>query len=400
MPSLLAWIDHDPAERERMQRILALFQERETRDELGLGAIRDSFADQLFPGTSTIQTRLRYMLFVPWIYQEIERRHVPSDRVAAVARQMELSLATTLIPEGEWGVFGKTARGALKRLPSSVYWAGLDSWGIRRFSGSQEQYHRGLDEIHRLRRAASRWEEREAGWAGATETWHPKLPPAPEGFPARADFRLTLEEAEFLRERIATTHPRSLLAYLVLHAGPAPVDFPWMHPEYASFPQHNRELLHHARLFSEAMEGASILYNLMLAQRAEQRDREEEHRGRFEDWAESIEVTAIRDWDLERLWVLVSGTGHTITSRARAFVEHWIESVRRGPHAIPALDGARTLVRVRETSLKGGRSRFTNRRALEQWTGYAGMQPMSFRWTTARDFLTDLHAAREVRANA
>ncbi len=63
--SSLAWIDFDEAERQRAQRIMALFQERETRDELGLGAIRDSIADHLFPGTSTIQTRLRYMLFIP-----------------------------------------------------------------------------------------------------------------------------------------------------------------------------------------------------------------------------------------------------------------------------------------------------------------------------------------------
>lgn len=70
MPASLTWLDHDPAARERSLRLLALFQERDSRDELGLGAIRDSFADQLFPGTSTIQTRLRYMFFIPWIYTE------------------------------------------------------------------------------------------------------------------------------------------------------------------------------------------------------------------------------------------------------------------------------------------------------------------------------------------
>ena len=64
--SSLAWIDFDEAERQRAQRIMSLFQERESRDELGLGGIRDSIADHLFPGTSTIQTRLRYMLFIPW----------------------------------------------------------------------------------------------------------------------------------------------------------------------------------------------------------------------------------------------------------------------------------------------------------------------------------------------
>ena len=76
MPSSLTWIDHDAAARERSLRILALFQEKESRDELGLGGIRDAFADRLFPGTSTIQTRLRYMLFVPWIYRALEQQRV------------------------------------------------------------------------------------------------------------------------------------------------------------------------------------------------------------------------------------------------------------------------------------------------------------------------------------
>lgn len=70
--SSLAWIDFDEAERQRAQRIMALFQEREGRDELGLGAIRVSIADHLFPGTSTIQTRLRYMLFIPWLFRMLE----------------------------------------------------------------------------------------------------------------------------------------------------------------------------------------------------------------------------------------------------------------------------------------------------------------------------------------
>ena len=58
MQPTLAWLDFNTADRERTQRVLALFEERDTRDELGLGGIRDSFSDHFFPGTSTIQTRL------------------------------------------------------------------------------------------------------------------------------------------------------------------------------------------------------------------------------------------------------------------------------------------------------------------------------------------------------
>jgi hypothetical protein len=48
-------------------------------NELGTGSIRDAFAE-LFPGTSVIQIRLRYALFIPWLYTELE-----SDRTVTSA---------------------------------------------------------------------------------------------------------------------------------------------------------------------------------------------------------------------------------------------------------------------------------------------------------------------------
>ena len=40
-----------------MLTIIDLFRERDTIDELGLQAIWDAFAELLFPGTGTVQTR-------------------------------------------------------------------------------------------------------------------------------------------------------------------------------------------------------------------------------------------------------------------------------------------------------------------------------------------------------
>ena len=80
---------------------MALFQERESRDELGLGGIRDFIADHLFPGTSTIQTRLRYMLFIPWLFQILESSSSGADQLAAEARALENCLANALKAGGE-----------------------------------------------------------------------------------------------------------------------------------------------------------------------------------------------------------------------------------------------------------------------------------------------------------
>lgn len=46
--SSLAWNDFDEAERQRAERIMAFFQEKESRDELGLGAMGDSIGDNSF----------------------------------------------------------------------------------------------------------------------------------------------------------------------------------------------------------------------------------------------------------------------------------------------------------------------------------------------------------------
>ena len=71
MQPTLTWVDLTASDRDKMRRVLDLFNEKGTLDEMGLGSLRDTVSDALFPGTSYIQTRLRYVLFVPWIYQQL-----------------------------------------------------------------------------------------------------------------------------------------------------------------------------------------------------------------------------------------------------------------------------------------------------------------------------------------
>ena len=44
-----------------------MFSQAESRDELGLGQISNALSDTLFPGTSVLLTRARYLLFIPWL---------------------------------------------------------------------------------------------------------------------------------------------------------------------------------------------------------------------------------------------------------------------------------------------------------------------------------------------
>jgi hypothetical protein len=60
--SACVWLDYSARERRIMLDLVDLFGEHDTRDEQGIGSVRDTFADMLFPGTSTIVTRARYFL--------------------------------------------------------------------------------------------------------------------------------------------------------------------------------------------------------------------------------------------------------------------------------------------------------------------------------------------------
>lgn len=391
--SSIAWLDFSDDDRRRMLEVISLFKERDTRDELGLGTIRDAFADLLFPGTSTLQTRARYFLFTPWHYQPYEARRVPSNKVAERLRGDEIRIIHALKNSGEKGIVGEVSGASLHRFPSSIYWNGLRRWGILRFPGSQEQYHRFLDLFYEQRRGLQITDDREPVEGSVPDNWDPGLPDTPADFPSQADFRLTQEEATYLRERLLISCPGSLLAHLVDRCSPVEgVDFPWLHPQAADFPR-RQDWLAHARSFSEAMHGAALLYNLMLAELREDAELVEEYRDWLDNWRAMLAArqATLAGWDRSAFWALVTKTGH-IPGPTRSFVNAWLDLLFSSS-AMPEISdhkAARHLVREREVRLKRGRSRFESPRNLEMWSGAAGTGQLSYRWPVASRIANDI----------
>src|SRR5437764_14278579 len=100
MASMIAWLDTSSDEQRRVRELITLFSQNESRDELGIGQIRDAFSNTLFPGTSVIQTRARYFLFVPWIYREGMRRGRSGQQLKAWTDTRERKLIEALRDTG------------------------------------------------------------------------------------------------------------------------------------------------------------------------------------------------------------------------------------------------------------------------------------------------------------
>jgi len=100
------------------------------RDEVGFLLVHQRYADRFFPGTSVLQTRLRYALFVPWILERLRANGEGGSKFTGALRREETALAERLKGES-FGVIGRLMLPeASNQPPSYVYWTALAKWGL------------------------------------------------------------------------------------------------------------------------------------------------------------------------------------------------------------------------------------------------------------------------------
>ena len=410
MTSVFGWVATDAEQRRRMTEIIDQFRDSTTIDDLGLGGIRDAFADTLFPGTSTLHTRIRYALFVPWLMQlAVDRRSSVSEMSAAFARS-EYQLTTALLDGSEvTGVIGRVAGADLKRTASVVYWGMLSSWGVISRGFTLRQYFERVLLRRMQARTQPRADDPEAVWELTPTGLHEGLPSAPPDLLTSTDFTLRPEDARFLRESITYSAPESLLAHLVQNQPDGWTDRDSAPESFAS-PEVMRDLppeLHsevdRAYRYSVAIHGANLLYNLILARRTH-RERDdgstygEHYEAWIREWFDEARSVGVPDSeDLRRIWTMVTSTGRALSSPTRSFVEAWCAAVEDANSAEDLIHSQSLAMRVanREQEKKGPRARLnpSNRQALDAWTGAAGTGRNTFRWGIVRDHLQDLYDA-------
>ncbi|MTH59994.1 DUF6361 family protein [Paracoccus litorisediminis] len=367
--SALGWVSFGKAEAEAVQTLIGALSDSEARDELGLGAIRDGFSDLLFPGTSTVQTRLRYFLFLPQIFRELDLKR--GDRKARL-REGEAALIARLqaLPEADTRLLiGSEAGEKLKRMPSAVYWGGLGLWGIR----SPALARAGIGEVlDRMAEGETCWEET----------------PRIDEDDTRG-FTLTRDEADWITDRCsAIRQGETLLGYLMARARNLNGYRDLASVAAIDLPSAMQRLLDHALAFAETMHGAALTYNLMLAEHFDHESREN-HAQALAEWSRrerSSLATSARELiaPLFEQGALVGFNPRLPTLR---FIDDWIAVMREadGP-------GARALIARREIETKGSRARLRFEPDYI-WSGNSGSGRIRYRWDLVRRYLDDMAAA-------
>lgn len=227
----LGWVDFSKEDREKVLDVMNLLQEQGAVDEIGIGLIRDAFANMFFPGTSTVQTVAKYFLIVPYILKEATEGLYGNDISKMQRRidQEEKNCGILLMQNcpGEEGIIGRRVlpKGWVARKPSNIYWNGIRTYGICTQDLTIPELLKAATVLQMQKKSATLGNkgddtaDTERDDADAGRDVSTQLFSVPDDY--YSDWRntlsigLTTSEASFLRRMIEKSVPESLLGYLL-----------------------------------------------------------------------------------------------------------------------------------------------------------------------------------------
>ena len=392
----IGFIDFSKEERNKILSTLKLLGEQNALDELGIGVIRDAYADILFPGISTLQTRAKYFVLIPYLFEEAlaqaEKGKLRSGReIQRWIQTTEDKLVGTMVANstpGTTGIIGSVAlkqKRSVKTKPSAIYWSGLRTFGIlrnERFSLSSAcaatmQTAKLRNEVE-LKTDGDSYDDATAANAGDTLF----LPLHPDYIVEKeAAIELTYKEADFLQtciQRSPLTRG-SLLAFLVKNKivcnsfDDVPVDI---------LPSDLRRDYLLAKEFARFIYGAHIRYNVIYSN-----GMDDTVTSMFHAWRQEF---LQKPFDLDAVLNRVPGN-----SALESFCRNFLDAVNRNDAA--AMDAA---IIEREKQVKGDRAKLCKPKEYQ----YDPRRPihlymLDFRFGRANVIIQDILGGLEVADN-
>lgn len=394
LTSTLGWIDFSSAERDRINSVIDSLNEPGTLDELGIGQVRDGFANLLFPGFSTIQTRAKYLVTLPRLLHEYLDLRESSGRCPPAEpwlQERENQLAQALVANSQkqglhiTGIIGSAnLDSGVARRPSSVYWNALRQLGIINTSASLARFYRELD-AHGAKSGSAGYDDEDDRQPSLRQRIQRNGIPDAD-WAEKATITLQPQEAEFLRNKfLHGRHPDSVMTQIFqlrLESDAQKCqNFSTLVGYLTAQPalsEHCRYLLTQAEAFSVALEGAHLRYNLLL-----QDDPDCGWHQDFTTWREQVAGLNLFQNNPSERWLgcLPTGINHT----NRHFITQWCELMAAGAED-RQLD---TLVSQQAMNNKGPRC-LLHFPAPEQWVGNRRLE---YRWPVAQRFIRDITGA-------
>jgi hypothetical protein len=396
----LGWIDFSKSERNKVLTVLDMLSEDGTLDELGIAPVRDGFSNIFFPGTSTIQTRAKYFMIVPYALRDLERGSITSmNQFLEAFDRIERSCGERFRANkpDDTGIIGSRSLASgkwVKRTPADIYWAGLRSYDIFRGGKlSLSEYARAVcsakgqkSNLVKLGNRNDNAEENETDdkRAGDVRSYHYwNIPTYKAEWMDNLVMELSEEEASFLKKQIILTGKNSIFAYSLEHGIKEIVDISDFHELgtiIGKYPNEMQEDYRLAERFSEFNFVLRILYNIILSD-----GKNEDANELFNEYRDHLQE--ISELDLEAVFER-TGTKHN--TQMCSFLHNAKKAMQEQD-----IDRLKMLISQREKSLKTvSRARTAHPGNFDENAWYGGGR-LGYRFGNAKQLMNDIFTGEE-----
>jgi len=385
----IGWIDFSKEHRNKVISVMHLLTEPGAMDELGVGVVRDVFSNIFFPGTSTIQTRAKYFLIVPYLLYELERQKISNaDELIIKLHKQETDLIPILMKGGEDGIIGSSAGADLKRKPSDVYWNGISTFRI--FTGERMSIYDYAKVICTLQTRKQKLKDQ-----GCTNNkddeidgddkdavsgdllgrfW--RLPDIPEHWKDNLSIKLSNQEAVYLKNQIVSSCPDSMLSYVLRendHDFLAIHEFDHIEGIQGRLPDILKNQFLLAKQFADFIYGTHLRYNVILS-----KGESSDILKKWDEWHVGIMEHASIELNLILPFLGRNGNLFRFLTECKKAMQQ--DDIKR-------LD---QLVINREIDLKGkSRSKLQNREDFA-YNGWVGISKLQYRLPNAQRLIRDI----------
>jgi len=394
----LGWVDFSKKEREKVLDVINLLAEENAVDELGIGIIRDSFANLFFPGTSTVQTRAKYFLIVPYILREAEEGKYGDNPETVLARidEEERKCALKFLENDREGVIGARVLPDkwVVRTPSNIYWNGITALKIFTEENlSIQEYVRLVCSLRKQKDAVrlgnrndaeddGSGDDKDAGDTDGFYFWN--LPGTYKtNWKENLRIRLLPEEAAFLKQQILKAVPGTLFAFLLKnHIDVNKYDtFEALYEDLKyEVPENLGKDMQMASEFNSFIQIAFTQYNLIVSAGKNERA--------LDKWARikaNLDKYAMIDLDaiFFRFGIANPSLRNFLKGLRTASLEKDIYRIRQ-------------LIINRENNLKGKARAKVNRVGEFDENAWIGLEWLDYRFSNAKRIINDIYEGEQV----
>lgn len=273
----LGYIHNNREEQTRVLQVLKMTSESVALDELGIGRIRDAFADRMFPGISTLQKHMKYFSLMPQLYRRAtEKRYNRPNEVKAEVIRLERIMTKNLYEgskdkRGITGsdMIGKNWTNYVKYDPAYIYNSGLQTFEILRSSQLYDLIYSASKALYSAPKASKSEDENTDDDAGEKSGLYQfcSFPNVDYDFTQKCSLDLTAEDKTFITDHIlkAEACKGTLLRYIVDNPDFAIAER-FEQISSAQLPSDLAEIQDLAKRFADFMYMVHIRYNYIFSQ--------------------------------------------------------------------------------------------------------------------------------------